>query len=164
MPFEENDKRIREAANQHHPAYDERAWDKMEKLLDQHLPVEKKDKRRIVFWLFLFMLAGGGVAYMLFNSGSKNETANNTLIEKTVVTPATENESIQKEETTVQSIPVNEKVNEKILVSKSYASNERKTIEPLIFLPTKPSQKNKTTQFNINQSNPVEKEIADILE
>lgn len=61
MPFEELDKKIREAAEQHHPAYDEKAWAKMEKLLDRHLPQEKR-RRRIIFWIFpLLILAGSGV-------------------------------------------------------------------------------------------------------
>jgi hypothetical protein len=166
MPFEENDKRIREAANQHHPAYDEKAWDKMEKLLDEHLPVEKKDKRRIVFWLFLFMLAGGGAAYMLFKpDGNKNEIANViTVKEKTVVTPATENEAIQKEKIIIPSIPANGKANENLTATKPYPSVDKKITEPLIFLSTKPSQKNKATQFNNGHSDPAEKSIADILE
>ena len=35
MQFDDFDKKIKEAAEHHHPAYDEKAWDKMEKLLDQ---------------------------------------------------------------------------------------------------------------------------------
>ncbi len=38
MLFDNFDKKIKEAAEQHHPAYDENAWRKMENLLDQHLP------------------------------------------------------------------------------------------------------------------------------
>ena len=59
MRFEDLDKKFKEAADHHHPAYDEKAWAKMEKLLDKHLPLEKKRKRRIFFWLFLFLLIGG---------------------------------------------------------------------------------------------------------
>jgi len=44
---EEINKKIKEAADQYHPAYDEEAWGKMEKLLDKHLP-QKKDWRRII--------------------------------------------------------------------------------------------------------------------
>ena len=164
MPFEENDKRINEAANQHHPAYDEKAWDKMEKLLDEHLPVQKKDKRRIVFWLFLFMLAGGGAAYMLFKpGGNKNETAN-SIKEKTTIEPVSENAAIQKERIIAPSIPVDEKTNKNLAAAKPFPPGKKKTTEPLIFLPTKPSQKNRTTQFNNNYSNPVEKGMVDILE
>ena len=38
MQFEKFDKKIREAADHHHPAYDDNAWDKMEKLLNKHMP------------------------------------------------------------------------------------------------------------------------------
>lgn len=60
MQFEDLDRKIREAADQHHPAYDEKAWLKMEKLLNQHLPQEKDGKRRVIFFLLLLFLIGGG--------------------------------------------------------------------------------------------------------
>ena len=44
--------RIKEAAEQHHPAYDENAWQKMEKLLNQHLPQRKDDRRKVFFFAF----------------------------------------------------------------------------------------------------------------
>jgi len=61
MQFDDFDKKIKEAAEHHHPAYEEKAWDKMEKLLDKHLPNEKEDKRRIFFLLLLLLLTGAGV-------------------------------------------------------------------------------------------------------
>ncbi|MBK6936118.1 MAG: hypothetical protein IPH18_03985 [Chitinophagaceae bacterium] len=65
MPFEEFDMKIREAADQHHPAYDEKAWAKMEKLLDKHMPQEKK-RRRFIFWFFpLVIVAGAGIFFLL---------------------------------------------------------------------------------------------------
>jgi hypothetical protein len=45
MLDDENDKRIKEAADHYHPEYDDIAWQKMEQLLDEHLPVEKERKR-----------------------------------------------------------------------------------------------------------------------
>ena len=50
MLDEENDKSIKEAADQYHPGYDESAWAKMEQMLDEHLP-QKKKNTRIVFLL-----------------------------------------------------------------------------------------------------------------
>ena len=50
---------IEEAAEHHHPAYDEMAWDKMEKLLDKHLPQKEDKKRRFIFFLLLFLFLGG---------------------------------------------------------------------------------------------------------
>lgn len=61
MQSEEFDSKARDAAERHHPAYDENAWGRMEKLLDKHLPQEKEGKRRIalVLLLLLFLSAGG---------------------------------------------------------------------------------------------------------
>jgi len=61
MQFEDFDKKIKEAAEHHHPAYDEMAWDKMEKLLDKHLPQKEDKKRRFIFFLLLFLFLGGAV-------------------------------------------------------------------------------------------------------
>jgi len=59
MQFEEFDDKVKQAAEHHHPAYDEKAWMKMEKLLDKHLPPEKEKKRRFIFFLLFFLLLGG---------------------------------------------------------------------------------------------------------
>ena len=72
MPFEETDKKITEAAENHHPSYDENAWDKMNMLLDKHMPVQEKKKRRVALLLFLFLITGGSVAYLFF-SGDDNK-------------------------------------------------------------------------------------------
>ena len=56
MRFEDFDNKIIEAAEQHHPPYDEKAWRKMEKLLNQNLPIEKDDRRRILFFLLLLFI------------------------------------------------------------------------------------------------------------
>ena len=67
MQSEEFDNKIREAAEHHHPEYDEKAWGKMEKLLDKHLPQEKDDRRRIIFLLLLFLVLGGSSAWLLIS-------------------------------------------------------------------------------------------------
>jgi hypothetical protein len=72
MRFEQIDKKVQEAAEKHHPAYDENAWQKMEKLLNQHLPVEKDDKRRVFLLLLIFLLIGGGGFLLLSKPGNKN--------------------------------------------------------------------------------------------
>lgn len=64
MQLEDMDHRIREAAENHHPAYNEKAWPEMEKLLNKHLPVEKKRRRRFLIWWLLPLLAGG--SYLLY--------------------------------------------------------------------------------------------------
>ena len=70
------DNMIRGAAEQHHPAYDNKAWDKMEQLLDKHLP-QKKDRRGFIFFLLLGLLIAGGlfVGGYYFYGNKKEKTA-----------------------------------------------------------------------------------------
>ena len=78
MQSENFDKKIKDSLSQRPPGNDKPEWEKMEVLLDKHLPVEKKDRRRIFFILFSFLLLGGG-AFLIWqnNSGNKNEISFN---------------------------------------------------------------------------------------
>lgn len=71
MQFDKFDKKIKEAAEQHHPAYDENAWRKMENLLNQHLPQER-NRRRFFLLAFTVLLVGGGAFILLSNPHAKN--------------------------------------------------------------------------------------------
>src|SRR5688572_27605428 len=57
------DKKIQDAAGNNLPSYQEKDWDKMELLLDKHLPQEKKKKPFPGF--ILLLLAGIPVLFML---------------------------------------------------------------------------------------------------
>lgn len=60
------DELIREASNSYHPAYNDKAWEQMEVLLDKHLP-QKEDRRRpVAFYLLLLLVAGGALFVMLY--------------------------------------------------------------------------------------------------
>ena len=59
MQFDQIDKKIKEAADHHHPAYDEKAWSGMEKLLNKHLPQKKENRKRFIFFLLLLLGLGG---------------------------------------------------------------------------------------------------------
>jgi hypothetical protein len=65
MQFEEFDKKAKEAADHHHPAYDEQAWAKMEKLLNKHLPEKEDDNRRFLFFFLLLLLGLGGAGLFI---------------------------------------------------------------------------------------------------
>src|SRR5689334_1836775 len=101
MLFDNFDKKIKEAAEQHHPAYDENAWRKMENLLDQHLPQENS-RRRFFLLAFAVLLIGGGAYFFVSkphgkrsdlvvqqNNGSTNNStqADKTDKDATVVLP-----------------------------------------------------------------------------
>jgi hypothetical protein len=64
MLFDNFDKKVKEAAEQHHPAYDENAWRKMEHLLNEHLP-QQKDRRRFFLLALTVLLIGGGAFFLL---------------------------------------------------------------------------------------------------
>ena len=76
MQSENFDKKIKDSLSQRPPGNDNPEWDKMEALLDKHMPAEKKDRRRIFFILFSFLLLGGG-AFLIWqnNTGTKNDVA-----------------------------------------------------------------------------------------
>ncbi len=74
MPDEELDNLIRDAASQHHPPYDDKAWGKMEVLLDKHMP-QKKDRKKLLFFFLLFLLVGSAVYYAVENTSQKSLNA-----------------------------------------------------------------------------------------
>lgn len=69
-------KKIIEAAANHHPAYDDNAWQNMEKLLDKHLPQEKKRRRGFIILLFFFLLVGGSGIWYLSGIKKNNKRSN----------------------------------------------------------------------------------------
>ncbi len=184
MPFEDNDMRIQEAADHHHPAYDEKAWDKMEKLLNKHLPVQKKDRRRFVFWLFLFMLTTGGAVYLLVNNKEPKKDNATLVNQKQVEISKPENETSnkykdkvseiagEKNKLTIPSTLTENKAAKKLLTSKPYPSLNKNRPEPIILLSRKPSLKNKTltngnrysNSFSINQNEISEKQNKNVAD
>lgn len=65
MSTEQFDKKIKKALEDGSPAFDKKAWDRMEQLLDKHLPVKKDKDRRLFFLLLFFIIAGGGIFFFL---------------------------------------------------------------------------------------------------
>lgn len=78
MLSEDFDKKVKEAAEHHHPAYDEKAWKGMKQLLDKHLPEEEEKKRRFIFFILFFLLLGGGA--WLVTGGLKKREKKETAI------------------------------------------------------------------------------------
>ena len=74
MQSEKFDNKIREAAGHHQPAYDEKAWGKMEKLLNKYLPQKKDDRRRFILFFLLFLLLGGGTFVLINKPWQKNKS------------------------------------------------------------------------------------------
>jgi hypothetical protein len=80
MQDEELDKLINDAASQHHPPYDDKAWGKMEQLLDKHL-LKKKDWKRPFIFLLGFLLLGSAVIWGTLHLWKNNTTVTTTTNE-----------------------------------------------------------------------------------
>src|SRR5688572_1214829 len=73
MQFEDFDNKVKEAADHYYPAYDEKAWSKMENLLNKHMPQKKDDRRRFFFFILLSILLLGGGSWLFFSKPWQND-------------------------------------------------------------------------------------------
>ncbi len=105
MLNEENDIRIREAANQYHPAYDDIAWVKMEQMLDEHLP-QKKTGRRKIFLLPLMLLLGGLILFII-SDNEKKPVSQSATKQNTEVFISPKPSSANSSELSVKTLPDN---------------------------------------------------------
>jgi len=94
MQSENFDKKLKDFLSQRPPGNDKPEWEKMEMLLDKHLPTEKKDRRGIFFILFSFLLLGGS-AFLIWqnNSGNKNEISSIDSQKQNKVAPQNTNQT-----------------------------------------------------------------------
>lgn len=97
-------KKIKDAADQYHPAYDESAWDKMEVLLNDHLPVENKKRKKYPFIFIISLLAGASFFFIYKQTSSTSKNSEKTEIKNNVAASSipkqkslTNNEGIAKQ-------------------------------------------------------------------
>src|SRR5215204_602999 len=113
MQSENFDKKIKDSLSQPPPGNDNPAWDKMEVLLDKHMPVEKKDRRRFFFFLLFFLVTGGGAFLIWQNSnGNKNNI------------PAIESQNKNSEEQVTTPTPDKNVINNTSSIEKKTASEK----------------------------------------
>ena len=81
MLDDEINNRIREAADQYHPTYDDEAWNMMEQMLDEHLP-QKKNRRRIFFFLLFIAIVCAGLFFIFYSreKSSASIFSSNTIL------------------------------------------------------------------------------------
>ncbi len=164
MLSENFDKKIKDSFEGRTADFNETSWQKMEKLLDKHLP-QKKDDRRRLLWLFFFLLIGGGTTLYLtgifspkenkiastqaFNSDKSVKENNSTLNIDPVKTKPDQNQ--EKEE-----IVLNK---EKTLVpeNKSTQPDEKSSINLSSKISTVSEKKQSTQKLKITQPQKVSK-------
>jgi len=92
------DKKIKDAADHHHPSYDEQAWKRMLKLLDRHLPQQPENRRKFLF-ILLFLFLGGGGWLLISQPWKNNSQVSQATTEAIITSPA--NKKDQKSESVV---------------------------------------------------------------
>lgn len=124
MLSENLDDKIKESLAEQPTAYDEASWLKMKALLDKHLPEKKNDRRRLLIFIFLFLVAGGGLT-ILFNGiiSQTNTASNNSPVAKN------ENAAIKNSATPVNETLNNNKENKNIY-PETTDNNKLKVISP----------------------------------
>ena len=80
MWSEEINKKIQEAEDRNHTAYNDKAWGNMELLLDKHLPLKKK-RRRFIFLLVPLFL---GIATAFFILQKRDTKSNPVTGQKNI--------------------------------------------------------------------------------
>ncbi len=165
------DNEMRRAAQDEGAGMTSRGWEKMEAMLDEHLPVEKKKRRFLFFWLFAALLLAGGSAYLLLrndNSAAQKELANTSVGE----TPATEQPAMGNEQeaigngqmirfqkTTSETVTGNQQniTQGETLLSPSNTKSEQSSFSLLTGSPGKGRKKQEndgavTTDFSVSQN------------
>lgn len=146
MESEDFDMKARNANKDTFPPFENGAWDKMEFLLDQHLP-QKKDKRRFFFWWLAALIPIGLVAgyFLMYNTvHSPDETQgkindkkekNNSDTSIKIVTPEKNMKATDQSDVSVSSLS-------------SKITKEEKQITDRTDLLQKPDQ---TNQFSVKR-------------
>ena len=146
MSFDELDKKIKEAADNHHPSYAEKAWDKMEGLLNKHMPEEKQKRRgAFILLLLLLLIAAGGGSYYIF-SKSKSNTSDITSKDNNNPAELKSQPVQQKEPVTDKAFQIENRTKEQSPdTSEQFSSQDRKQIPVLsVIRPHKNTKVNKS--------------------
>jgi len=121
MWYDDINKKLEEDNGSNNPAYNEKAWENMELLLDKHLPLKKK-RRWFIFLLFPLLLAGTTGIFIL----QKRNADKNYIVEPKTIP--------------VQVLPLTDKVIDK---NNSTATASSKMVAtPAMQSPAKPVNEN----------------------
>lgn len=189
MWSDELHKKMEEAENNNDSSNHEKAWEKMELLLDEHLPVKKK-RRRFIFLLFPLLLGGCIALFFLQKRGDIDQsvsqqgnttavTPNTTAITPPENTPSGKTISPTKpsgELTTIQTAPESRpdqqdqpKINDDLIQHKTATNKPTKEIiQREQYLSSKKTTRKKVSpknqqQHDISDGKPIEPKVADAI-
>ena len=105
MWSDEINKKIQEAETNNDPPYREEAWEKMELLLDEHLPLKKR-RRRFIILLFPVLLGAATVFFILQKRDKNSETISQKSIPLQPASPPVGKPSASETDRIVSSKPL----------------------------------------------------------
>ncbi len=144
MQFDYIDRKTKEAANHHHPVYDEMAWAAMEVLLNKHLPQKEDNRKRFIFFLLLLIGIGGTGLFIArpWKSEKIIAATEQTIQQKQSVmySPLTE----QHKEMTKTAITAEEEKNK---VNSDATTENNNKVTPVLSVPRPPDDLSKKRNF-----------------
>ena len=160
MWSDEINKKIQEAEDSNQPAYNDKAWEGMELLLDKHLPLKKK-RRRFIFFLFPLLLTG---ITALFIWQQKNKPNNPVSEQKRIPVQSSSSPANSDEHDNTITLPSKETP----VIQQSPSGETTETLQDktmpgdLVSDVYTPAKKNKQVQFKqeFGQAKPILKKNA----
>ena len=154
---DENDKKLRDAADNFQPALDENAWQTMEKMLDENLP-QKKDRKRIFFFLPFILILAGFVFFIFFYNNR-----NTDLRQLNVATNTSANSNTSKEKRLDEkTIPLSNSANNNVVKTTTTRGNDIHKNRPVVIHEnTKASMRSVSNNENKNNNVAISREQAD---
>ena len=178
MWSDELDNKMRETTEGSQPAYDERAWRKMEELLDKHLP--QKRRRRIIPLLLLpLALIGTGVFFALQRQSGNNITTENNKASQsitsgdevlnskekdaTLIAPSPDElaQRTDPSEVEIKDVAVTITPNKPVVNSQATSGQKRATGKNIVSQPLGRPGKSTTVEGNRHTLNDQQKEIPE---
>lgn len=129
-------------------------WEQLERKLDIEMPVKKKRRRLILFWM-VFVILSGSLSYMWYNAGPNNKPYNPSIAETTKQNPqAVEAAQVppEKNESAETLLPSHDKTKEQQLVISASPFDAKNIYETIKEKTLSASVSNKTAKKNITNT------------
>ncbi len=115
---DENDKKLRKAAENFQPALDENAWQKMEQMLDENLP-QKKDRKKFLFFIPLILILAGFLFFIFFYDNGNGDLVQ---VRVPIITSANANKSKEKQPDE-KAVPLSNSANKSLVKATTTTGN-----------------------------------------
>jgi len=171
MWSDEIDDKMKKAADGYNPAYDDKSWDKMELLLDKHLPLKRK-RRRFILLLLPLLLVSTGIFYVVLKNDKPvisdekksipgSESVSRKPVQQTDITISPEKTGSKTatypvERESIKATPGENESGEKKLQRSLVSKQDRRVDRELIFTKAKYGRETKVQENNFAVQKPAD--------